>query len=178
MTAYCTPSDVRNALTPDGSAEDASTAANMTDEKINGQIVEATGTVRTRVASRYVIPTTTLEVANPDDPDETWVYQIAAEPVRSWTRNIAAYLSALSFRRNKDLSEFDPIYLRYIATMSTLDKVLKGDIDLDLPVVGGGSSDGVVVVNQYEGDLFSMDDFGLGYSGKHLQRFEVMGGNY
>lgn len=166
---YCTVTDVRNALTPSGLESDRETAANLPDEQIQDQIDEAEGIVDTYLNNRYQIILEEIEVEDPDNPGNTLVWLVAPVPVRGLTRNIAAFLSALVYRKNKDLAEDDPIRLRYTLSMDLLEKVLSGKIVLPLPT-NETPPQGVEIFNPYEGDLFTMCDVGLGYetSGKQV----------
>ena len=164
MGEYCTVRDVRNALTPDAAVANSGTAAELEDWQIEDAINEAEGIVQSYLASRYVIVSEEVEEPNPEDPSETWVSFVAPDPVRAWTRNIAAYLAALTYRRNRDLGEDDPIRLRYALTMANLLAVREGEMDIDLPGTETGGS-AVHVENLYTGDLFGLEDVGLGYEG-------------
>lgn len=171
MSEFCSIRDVRIALTPGGSSEGQETAASLEDWQIEDAINEAEGVVRLHVLSRYTIPVSEIVEDLPETPEEGDVetVTVAPYPVRGWTRNIAAYLATLTFRKNKDLTEDDPVRLRYASTLADLVSVLEGRFDLneeDFPLpddVGGGT---VHVVNQYEGKLFGPEDFGLGYAGQ------------
>ncbi len=171
MGEYCTVRDVRVALTPNGVGDNSGTAAELEDWQIENAITEAEGVVSSYIASRYTIYSEEVEELNPEDPEEVWLSVVAPEPVRSWTRNIAAYLAALTYRRNKDLTEDDPIRLRYTHTMENLVAVRDGRMDLDLPGTEVDTS-GVHVENLYTGDLFGLEDVGLGYAGSgQAQRY-------
>lgn len=171
MGIYCTVRDVRLALTPNGSVDDENqTGASLPDYQIEDAISEAEGIVKMYLASRYTIPTGEVEEINPEDPGETWVNVVAPPPVRGWTRNIAAFLAALTFRKNKDLPEDDPIRLRYKLAMSMLMEVRDRRLDLDLPATITDDDQGVTVVNLYEGTLFGLEDVGLEYDGRTAQR--------
>lgn len=148
---YSSANDVRKALTPGGSAADTSTAAGLDDTQIEDAIAEADSTVDAHLRSRYTIP---------QDPDNV---AVAVAPVRWWSRNIAAYLATLTFRRNKDLTEDDPVRLRYNQTMALLIAIRDGKANLSLPPVvdGAGTGTDITVINQYEGTMFGLEDFGL-----------------
>lgn len=166
MSTYCTVRDVRAALTPgaDASPEQKDTAAGLADWQIEDAILEAEGTLLAYIATRYVITTDEVEEEDPDNPGDFWVSTVAPSPIRGWTRNIAAFLAALTFRKNKDLGEDDPIRLRYRHTMTMLEAVR--DRKMDLPLGGASADDqGVHVENLYEGHLFDMVDVGLAQEG-------------
>ena len=166
MPEYCTIKDVRYALTPDGDKTDKSTAASLPDAQIEDAINEAEDTIRAFIASRYKIV-----IAEVEDGNE--YVSVAPKPLRGWCRDLAAFLAALTFRRNKDLGEDDPIRLRWAMVMGFLKDVRDGKMDLDLPGPDDDTdSQGVHVENLYQGKLFGMEDVGLGYDGSHTQRFE------
>lgn len=156
MKGYCTTNDVRLALSPLG--EPDGTASTLTDPQIEDSIDEAEAVVDTYLSARYTI--TTFEVEDTTDPNNILVYTVAPVPVRGWTRNIAAYLAALTYRRNKDLSEDDPVRLRFNMTMGLLKDVRDRNSDLSLPVVVADQQ-GVHVENLYEGTLFGPEDLAL-----------------
>lgn len=177
MSEYCTIRDVRLALTPGAVSDDNNqTGATLPDWQIEDAILEAEGIVRAYLTARYTIPSTEVEEVNPENPLETWVWFVAPSPVRGWCRDIAAYLCALTFRKNKDLPEDDPIRLRFLMVMGMLKDVR--DYNMDLPGVDfppapeDTTKQGVHVENLYEGRLFSMEDFGLGYEG-HVRAPQV-----
>lgn len=172
MGTYCTVRDVRLALTPSGDPADGSTGAGLPDWQIEDAINEAEGTINAFIATRYSIITIEVDEVNPEDPLETWVWTVAPSPIRGWTRDIAAYLCALTYRRNKDLAEDDPIRLRYNMVLGFLLAVRDRQMDISLPV-NETDDQGVHVENLYEGDLFSLEDFGLGHEGRYsmAQRF-------
>jgi phage gp36-like protein len=157
MTAYCTPELVRLALVPtsNGAQPDppSNTAADLTDAQLIDAIAEAQALVDGYLRARYATP-----VEPTGDPavfHSTIVY---------WTRNLALYEATNTYRGSMDYSDSDPVARRYKATMEALKDVAAGKIVLDLPGVGGGSSDtgaGSVdpAINPYVGELFGPDDW-------------------
>lgn len=168
MATYCTPADVRAALTPDGVEDQAQTAASLEDWQLLDAIDEAEGAINGYFKG-YQIIVEIHEDPDPDDPNNTIGFTAAPDPVRRWTRNIAAYLAALTFRKNKDLPEDDPIRLRYNMTMGFLSDVRSGVIVPPLPVVDGGGHQ-VQIFNLYEGTLFGPEDFNLGPDPSSVQQ--------
>jgi phage gp36-like protein len=151
---YCSPIDVRNALTPGAGSQDISTAANLTDEQINDAIEQADSRINGYLPSGYTVPTVTLENA----------LVVAVPPIRYWSRDIAAYLATLTFKRNKNVPADEPVRLRYDDAMAELLLVLKGQFEL--PTDATAEDDGlgdVAVYNQYTGSLFGTSDFALTY---------------
>lgn len=172
MGTYCSVRDVRLALTPSALPDDeGQTGTELPDWQIEDAIEEAEGTINAVLLSRYVITPFEIEVVNPENPLETWVFMVAPSPVRGWTRDIAAYLVALTFRKNRDLAEDDPIRLRWLMVKGLLDDVRDGKLRLDLPIPSEPLTDqGVHVVNLYDGKLFDLSDVGLEYDGQSRQR--------
>lgn len=170
MSTYATIRDVRLALTPSADSNDLTTAASLPDWQIEDALLEAEGVVNAYVLARYSIPTGEVEETNPSDPLETWVWVVAPSPVRGWTRDIAAYLATLTFRKHKDLTKDDPVRLRYLMVLQMLEDVR--DLRASLPPIFPPAEDpdggvpGVYVANLYEGTLFGPEDFGLGYAGQ------------
>lgn len=167
MATYCTPADVRAALTPGGVTDDLQTAASLEDWQLLDAIDEAEGTINGYLKGYQIIVEIHEEV-DPDDPNNVVGFTAAPDPVRRWTRDIAAYLGALTFRKNKDLPEDDPIRLRFNMAMDLLKQVLSGTLVLPLPVNEDGKSK-VEIFNLYDGTLFGPEDFHLGPDPSHVQ---------
>lgn len=148
--AYCTPDDVRAALRPAG--ETGTTAAELDDAQLDDAVREAQSVVDGYLARRYAVP-----FADGSVPDLAW----------GLTRSIAAYLATLTYRRARDLDPQDPVQLRYDHALRLLRGVADGDLWLEPQPdggAGGGTPGGVVTtVNPYRGDLFTLDDWGLGW---------------
>lgn len=172
VATYCTPRDVRLALTPRADGSDASTAASLPEWQIVDAIAEAQGVVNAYLLKRYQITPVEVPDGDPENPEvPAGVAFVAPDPVRGWTRNIAAYLATLSFRRNKDIEVDDPVRLRYTHTMDMLKQVRDRNMDLVLPEnPGTDANQGVHVENLYEGRLFGLSDTGLGRDNQHVQR--------
>lgn len=177
MTDYCTVRDVRNALTPDASEETAypETAASLPDWQIEDAIHEAMTIVDMHVLPRYKIGEVEVEYTDVSgDPPvtTTTTVMVAQSPIRWWTRSVAAYYATLTFRKNKDLTEDDPIRLRYGAVMSNLVMIRDGASDLPGFDPSDAASTGeVAVVNTYEGKLWGPEDFNLTPGGYDPQVF-------
>lgn len=157
---YSSPADVRNALTPGADQADQTTAAGFQDGQIQDAIKEADGNIDTYLSGKYGIPT------DPDTPE------VAVYPVRAWSRDIAAYLATLTYRKSKDLQPDDPIRLRFEWTIGLLTKIAEGDLTPNLPQPpappDGFGPQGAFVYNQYHGKLFTPADVfcppGRGYT--------------
>lgn len=149
---FCSVADVRNVLAPSGSPEGS--AVTLPDDQITTAIEEASAIIYVYLGGRYVLSPT---------PES-----LAEDPVRSWTRSIAAFLITLTYKKNQDVTVDDPVRIRYNMTWQQVMDVRAGTGQLDLPLVS--ETDGTKstkVINWYYGTLFAPEDFYLGYpSGK------------
>ncbi len=147
---YSAPIDVRNALTPGATSVDPSTGAGLSDEQIDDAIRQADSRIDGYLPEGYVVPT------EQNENDLT----TAVPPIRYWSRDIAAYLATLTYYRNKNLPQDEPVRLRYIDTMNELLLVSKGIFELPSSAgVDDGLEGDVFVYNQYQGSLFGAEDF-------------------
>lgn len=148
MTAYTTPEAVRGVLTRDSDDPDG-TAATLDDPVIQAQIDAAQAEIDARLAGRYQTPFT----------------DTVPPLVASLTVDIAQYLANLVYRQSEDLAAEDPSVLRYQRAVQLLKDLGSGAADL--PGEGGGGdvtpSGRATVRNPYEGNLFGLDTWGLGY---------------
>ena len=154
---YSSVASVRAALTPGSLPEDGSTASGLQDEQIRDAINEADAVIDSHIGSVYTVP-----VAYDESPLDT----VAVAPVRFWSRNIAAYLATLTFKRNKDVGKDEPVRLRYDGTMALLVAIRDGKATVpSLPIPGDEDGDGAQVFQLYDGELFTEADQGLGPEG-------------
>ncbi len=147
---YATFEDVRGVLSPDGQQDDYETAAGFSDAALTDAINRAVGKVHTYLAERYATP---VDVA--EDVDGV---------LRDWTSVIAAYYATLTYSRGQDIGSDDPIRLRYNDVMKVLERVQSGNLLLSWTGETTMTTNDVVIVNRYEGDMFRPDDFDLGDS--------------
>jgi phage gp36-like protein len=153
---YSLTQDVRLALTPGAVSSDKTTAAGLDENQLIDAINQADAKINGYVPDGYTVPMVTL----PNEDPEV-VVQVAANPFRFWSRDIAAYLATLTFKRNADVTADDPVRLRYEATMADLLLVRQGDYTLP-PSAGEAAVDGEISIhNLYEGNLFGPSDFAL-----------------
>jgi len=122
------------------------------DDILLRHLVDATGIIDSRVGAVVAVPFV-------DPPD--LIVGLCAD--------IAAYRAWLSFRGSKDLGEEDPFVLRYRDAVALLRDIAKGDAVIP-PTSGGNPSGGPVAFHRYDGDLFGMGDFGLGYPPDGVER--------
>ena len=171
MGTYCTVKDVRTALTSGAVAENA---ASLEDWQIEDAIDQAEGTVNAFLSLRYVIPVpvTEIEEDDPDNPGNVLVNEVAAAPIRYWTRDIAAWYCVLTHRMSKDISEDDPIRLHRNEAVELLTAVRDRKSNLAIPLVPvdeGGSQ--VEIFNLYEGNLFGPEDQNLTIDSSQTQHY-------
>lgn len=147
--AYASITSVRKILTPYGDPDPSTgTAAGLPNEQIQQAIEQAFDEINGVVAARYSLP-----FSEPIPP-----------LLESLNRDIAAYLATLTYRKNEPLSADDPVRLRY----DRAEKLLLGIQSGAIEIVGAAEDvieqegEPAAVVNAYEGDLFTLTDFGLG----------------
>lgn len=154
--SYSSVAEVRLALTPGGDSTDRSTAAGVDDITIQSAIDEADAVIDSYIGRQYAVPVL-LDLDSGLTP----------QPIRAWSRNIAAYNVTLVWRRNQSLAADNPVALRYTATMVALTAVRDGKATLQIPDnTGAGAGAGFAeVVNQYTGSMFVTQDYDLASSG-------------
>jgi phage gp36-like protein len=172
---YCTAEDVRAALAPGGTQASGETAADLSDWQISDAIVESQDIVNAYTSAYDITMIMVTEVSDGDPNAGEVPFEVAPDPIRRWTRSIAAYYAALTYRKNKDLPEGDPVRLRYEAVMAMLERVRNGSVIIDLPKKDTSAHD-VEIFNPYDGTLFGPEDFCLGPDEKHVQVLRPLNG--
>lgn len=166
---YSAAQDVRLALVPGAVEANQETAANLSDAQLLDAISEADGVIDTYIKQWYTIPTSEQIIPDFDNPPAQITVTVAPQPVRGWSRSIAAYLATLTFMKHKDVGEDDPVRLRYNMVIDLLTAIRDQnsflDPDVFPPVDDSITNQGVYVVNPYEGDLFAPSDFALAPEG-------------
>lgn len=145
---YATADDVRSVVARD--PMQPFTAATLSNEAITADLVNAQGEVDGRLRERYTVP-----------------FGAGGVPslVKAITIDIAAYLVWLRYYQNTEMPPSDAMMARYGRAMKLLCEIADGGIDLDaggvvLPSTGGGLG---APINPYEGAMFGLPDFRLGY---------------
>lgn len=151
--------DVRNALTPGAVPTDKATASGLSEDQLLDAIKQADAKIQGYLPAGYTVPMEDIE------PNPTITVNVAVLPFRYWSRDIAAYLATLTFKQNKDVSENDPIRLRYEATMADLEAVAAGTYVIPPDATTEGTEQDISVINQYEGAMFGLEDFDLAVGG-------------
>lgn len=108
---YATWEQVRDVLTRDkGIVGD--NAASIEQHVVEAQIRDAQSEIDARLAERYVVP-----------------FDPVPPLITSLTINLAAYLTHLTFRQNRDMiSELNPVYLRYQRADTQLTQLQNGQM--------------------------------------------------
>jgi phage gp36-like protein len=125
---YCLPSDIRENV--GGTDAGTGTCAALEDYQLNAAIAQASAKVSAYAGTTYVVDAADPVVVVPD-------------LVKTCTVQIATYYATLTYRKGKDMSAFDPVYLGYEDAMKTLTDVVNGWIEIDPstpgePVVDAG----------------------------------------
>lgn len=155
--------DVRGSLAPEG--QEAGTAATLDDDRLWDAIKQADSMIDS-YASKYTIPRVEEFIA-----EEGKTITIAPAPVRYWSRDIAAYLATLTFKRSQDVTVDDPVRLRFNLAMSELVAIRDGRATLPFPLKNALTNSALpVVINQYTGSLFRPADFNLAYSAEWAEQ--------
>lgn len=144
--SYVTPTQVRQILSPDTDpTQDTSSAASMSDDELQEAIDEAQAEVDAKLAARYDVPFTDVPPL-----------------VEKLTRDIAAWLATLTFRRGDPIDPNDPVALRYSRAQGNLTSAQAGKTELVATAGPLSESDDPEVINPFDGTLFEPDDFSLG----------------
>lgn len=165
---YSTVTDVRNALTPGAVSTDASTASSLEDAQIIDAIVEADSRIKTYLPDGYTVTEVTIQQG---DPPAAFI--VAPDTIRFWSRDIAAYLATLTYKRHQNVPEDDPVRLRYEMAMEALRLARDGKINLPVDETATDDVEDIVVYNQYTGNLFGADDFLLGPTIPGMTRYRA-----
>ena len=147
---YCTPADIRDNVA--GTDSGSGTCAALTDE----QLTEAIGRASSKV-SAYA--GTTFE------PDASTSAVTVPDLVSTITVQLATFYATLTYRKGKDLSAFDPVYLGYLDATQMLKDIATGMIQVGPPDPGAApSSPGHVV--QTIPSIFTYQDSGTVPTGR------------
>lgn len=145
--AYSTFEQVREVVARDPS-QDEGTGASLADTTIMGYIAEADQEIDARLSSIY---------STPFNPVPPLISQIS--------RDIAAYLSDMTFREVRDYtSDLNPVLLRYKRAQDLLKLLVSGEMDLPAttPPSSDGSASGLIVAALDDGGaMLSHADFDI-----------------
>jgi phage gp36-like protein len=127
MAAYTSVGAVRQVLAPDGDeTRETSTAASLSDDELNLQIVAASAQVDVALGQRYPVP-----------------FSPVPPIIAGLTADIAAYLALLTWRKGGNVTSEHPLVLRYARAVALLEALGTGKATISAPA----DSSAAVVVN-------------------------------
>lgn len=112
---YCLPSDIRDNVA--GTDAGTGTCAQLEDYQLSAAIGRASSKVSAYVGTTYVVDANDPVIVVPD-------------LVTDLTVAIGSYYATLTYRKGKDLSQYDPILLGYQDAMATLQDIVAGKIEV------------------------------------------------
>jgi len=116
MTAmYCLPSDIRANVA--GTDAGTGTCAALTDAQLNAAIAQASAKVSAYAGTSFVVDAADPVVTVPD-------------LVATITIQLATFYATLTYRKGKDLSQFDPVVLGAAEANRTLQDIVTGKIEV------------------------------------------------
>ena len=138
--AYSTVADVRLVLDATGDPADQESPNPTDDDSFTDAITQADGEVDLYLSARYTVPVTSSSPA--------------AEPVRTWSRVIAAYNIYMSWHKGQPIDPNDPMRLRYARVIGLLQAVAAGTFDVPGLTVTTVTGSFAAAVNQYQGNFW------------------------
>ena len=142
---YCLPDDIRENVA--GTDSGTGTCAQLTDE----QLTDAIGRAGSKV-SAYA--GTTFE------PDAETPVVVVPDLIVTLTVQIATFYATLTYRKGKDLSAFDPVYLGWVEANKMLADIVSGVIQVTPPDPGEPSVSGAAKVINTVPRTFTWEDSG------------------
>jgi phage gp36-like protein len=113
---YCLPSDIRANVA--GTDAGTGTCAALEDYQLSAAIAQASAKVSSYAGTAYV--------ADAADP-----VVVVPDLVKTCAIQLATFYATLTYRKGKDLSPMDPVYLGYLDAIGTLKDVAAGRVDVD-----------------------------------------------
>jgi phage gp36-like protein len=147
---YCQPSDIRDNVA--GTDAGTGTCAQLEDYQLNAAIGRASAKVSAYVGTSYVVDANDPVIVVPD-------------LVTDLTVAIATYFATLTYRKGKDLSQYDPVLLSYQDAMTTLQDIVAGKIEVN-PTAPADPTDRPGHVVQTIPAIFSWGDSGTVPNGR------------
>lgn len=141
---YALPADVREAVAPDGNF--SGTCAELTDDQLTQHLLRGQSVVDASTGKAFT---------------DTNVPPL----LKGLVLALGAYYGTLAYRKGKDLSQQDPIYLLYQDAEATLTQIRNSEIDIitavDTDTVPGETRPKVINPLLCNATAFTRDDFGL-----------------
>lgn len=148
--AYCQPSDIRNNVA--GTDNGTGTCAQLTDEQLSASIAQASAKVSAYVGTSWFTDANDPVIVIPD-----LIFNLAVQ--------IGTFYATLTYRKGKDLSAFDPVYLGWMDAMATLKDIVNGNIEV-VPTPPSDPTDRGGYVRNTLPSVFTYEDSGVRPNGR------------
>lgn len=113
--SYCTPADIRNNVA--GTDAGTGTCAMLEDSQLLAAIGQASAKVSAYAGTAWFTDANDPVIVIPD-------------LIKATTIQLGTFYATLIYRKGKDLSQFDPVYLGYQDAIKTLNDIQAGKIDV------------------------------------------------
>jgi hypothetical protein len=147
---YCLPSDIRANVA--GTDAGTGTCAQLSDDQLTNAIQQASAKVSAYVGTSFVVDAADPVITVPD-------------LVATITIQLATFYATLTYRKGKDLSQFDPVVLGAAEANRTLQDVVTGKIEV-APTAPADPPDKSGHVIQKLPQVFTWDDSGTVPNGR------------
>lgn len=141
---YCVPADIRANVA--GTDAGTGTCAQLSDDQLNGAIAQASAKVSAYVGTSYVVDAADPVIVVPD-------------LVKTCAIQLATFYGTLIYRKGKDLSAMDPVYLGYQDAIGTLKDIAGGKIEV-APTAPADPTDKPGYVRNTIPSIFTFEDSG------------------
>lgn len=142
--SYCLPSDIRANVA--GTDAGTGTCAQLEDAQLSAAIAQASAKVSAYAGTAWFVDAADPVIVVPD-------------LVKTITIQLATFYATLTYRKGKDLSQFDPVYLGYQDAVKTLTDIVNGVIEIAPTPPADPSDRPGHVVNKLPA-IFSFEDSG------------------
>lgn len=143
--AYCTPADIRTNVA--GTDAGTGTCAQLADAQLGAAIAQASAKVSAYAGTAWF--------TDADDP-----VIVIPDLIFATTVQLGTFYATLTYRKGKDLSAFDPVYLGYQDALKTLNDIQAGKIEVVPTPPDDPVSDSGHVINKLPA-IFDFSDSGV-----------------
>lgn len=151
MTAmYCAPSDIRENVA--GTDAGTGTCAQLSDAQLTAAIVQASAKVAAYAGTDFT--------ADALDP-----VVVVPQLIFTVTLQLATFYATVTYRKGKDLSQYDPVLLGYQDAIRTLTDISSGKIDISPTAPNDPTDEGGHIRNTIP-KTFRLSDSGVEYDGR------------
>jgi phage gp36-like protein len=148
--SYCTPADIRNNVA--GTDAGTGTCAQLEDAQISAAIARASAKVSAYAGTAWFVD------ANDPNP-------VIPDLIFGLTVQIATYYATLTYRKGKDLTQYDPAMLAYTDAVATLKDIASGLIDVSPTPPNDPVSNASKIINRIPA-IFTFEDSGTEPDGR------------